>query len=88
VLSKTRELHAHSGEAANHTMSIGILIAFAGLALLMWAAGKSSPSGAIRVDSDARPTAIDEAERILTARYAAGAISPREYREALTLLRT
>lgn len=31
---------------------------------------------------------LDEAERILAARYAAGSITPQEYRRMLTILRT
>jgi uncharacterized membrane protein len=69
-------------------MSIGISIVAAGAVLLGWALVRSSRPQVARSMTRTVPTPLDEAERILTARYAAGLITPAEYSRARSVLRT
>lgn len=69
-------------------MSIGIMLVTIGAGVLMWAVVRWSAPTHLAATSHSRVTAIDEAERILTARYASGDITPGEYRKALSMLRT
>jgi len=68
-------------------MGIGILIVVVSAVFVVWSLGRSdlllSQNGPAT-----RTSPLDEAERILAARYARGAITPDEYRRMLSILRT
>jgi len=68
-------------------MSVTIALVTAGASMLLLAVAHSARSSAAAPVTEPF-TPLDEAERILTARYAAGLISPAEYRRALSMLRT
>jgi len=69
-------------------MGIGILIVIAAAVFIAWSIVKTTelhPAGSVaRVPR----SPLEEAERILTARYASGDITPDEYRRMLSILRT
>ena len=68
-------------------MGIGILIVIATAVFIAWSIVKTTelhPAGSV---SAVPRSPLDEAERILTARYASGDITPDEYRRMLTILR-
>jgi len=68
-------------------MGIGILIVIAAAVFIAWSIVKTAelhPAGSV---ASASRSPLDEAERILTARYARGDIGPDEYRRMLSILR-
>jgi uncharacterized membrane protein len=67
-------------------MALGVLAAIALLLALAWSLVDLQPS---RATASARVpvSPLDEAERILTARYARGTITAQEYERMLVILR-
>jgi uncharacterized membrane protein len=68
-------------------MGIGILIVIAAAVFIAWSIVKTTdlhPAGSV---SAVVRSPLDEAERILSARYARGDITPDEYRRMLVILR-
>jgi len=66
-------------------MGLGIVIVVAFAAFLVWALTRSNVELASATPAPRSP--LDEAERILAARYARGEITPQEYQRMLTILR-
>ncbi len=67
-------------------MTAAVLASIALALMAVWAITTSHPSGA--PSSTRKPVSpLDEAERILTARYARGIISTQEYERMLVILR-
>jgi uncharacterized membrane protein len=55
---------------------------------VLWVVGRESGRIAVAVTSLSRPASpVDEAERVLSRRYARGAISATEYQRMMAILR-
>jgi len=67
-------------------MGIGILIVVISVIFVGWSLTRIQ-SPLAHETSPGRTSPLDEAERILTARYASGTIAPDEYRRMLAILR-
>jgi len=67
-------------------MSLGIVIVVAFAAFLVWTLTQGDLQLASGLSTHPR-SPLDEAERILAARYARGEISPQEYQHMLVILR-
>jgi len=68
-------------------MGIGILIVVLSTIFVVWSLLQSSPR-LMHEPVGERTSPLDEAQRILNARYASGTIAPDEYRRMLAILRT
>lgn len=66
-------------------MGIGIVIAVTFAAYLVWTLTRTDVQFVGVAPASRSP--LDEAERILAARYARGEITPREYQRMLSILR-
>jgi len=67
-------------------VGIWILVVVVSMIVLSWTLTR--PTSAVPAhDSPSGSAPLDEAERILAARYAAGAITPQEYQRMLVILR-
>jgi len=66
-------------------MGLGIVIVVAFAAYLVWTLTRSDVEFAGAARAACSP--MDEAERILAARYARGEITPQEYQRMLVILR-